>query len=262
LVSLGQTDQTYTLRSTILKRSNEEKDIGIHTDHELSFDKYISEKANKANSMFALLRRTFQYSDAESFVPLYKTLVRTNLEFASSVWHPYKIKHIDMTENVQRRATKQLPGFKELSYSERLKKLKLLTFSFRRVRGDMIELYKILNDKYDREAAPFIKLWKDMAPRVAARGDSKHLYPQRAKYEMRKPSFAIRVVKSWNSLPEEIVSAPTTNTFKTRLDKYWSNQSLMYEDHKTTITGSGDLRIDDESNEEEPKDPVLENQPK
>ena len=50
-----------------------------------------------------------------------------------------------------------------------------------------------------------------------------------------------------------MVSASTTNTFKNRLDKYWSNQSLMYEDHKTTITGSGDLKIDDESNEEEPE---------
>jgi hypothetical protein len=203
--------------------------------------------------MFSLLRRTFQYLDAESFEPLYKTLVRTHLEFASSVWHPYKIKHIDMIENVQRRVTKQLPGLKELSYSERLKKLKLPTLSFRRVRGDMIKLYKILNDKYDREAAPFIKLWKDMAPRAGARGNSKKLYPQRAKSEMRKNSFVIRVVKSWNSLPEEIVTAPTTNTFKNRLDKYWSNQSLMYEDHKTTITGSGDVRIDDESNEEEPE---------
>ena len=233
--------------STILERANEEKDIGVHIDHELNFDKHISEKVNKANSMFALLRRTFQYVDAESFVPLYKTLVRTHLEFTSSVWHPYKIKY--MIENVQRRATKQLPGFKELSYSERLKKLKLPTLSFRRVRGDMIELYKILNDKYDREAALFIKLWKDMAPRVGARGNSKTLYPQRAKLEMRKNSFAIRVVKSWKSLPEEIVSAPMTNTFKNRLDKYWSNQSLMYEDHKTTITGSGDY----ESNEEEPE---------
>jgi hypothetical protein len=43
-----------------------------------------------------------------------------------------------------------------------------------------------------------------------------------------------------------MVSAPTTNTFKNRLDKYWSNQSLMYEDHKTTIIGSGDLKIDDD----------------
>ena len=130
--------------------------------------------------------------------------MRTHLEFASSVWHPYKLIHIDMIENVQRRATKQLPGFKELSYSERLKRLKLPTLSFRRVRGNMIELYKILNDKYDREAAPFIKLWKDMAPRARARGNSKKLYPQRTKSEMRTKSFAIRVVKSWNSLPDSI----------------------------------------------------------
>ena len=72
-----------------------------------------------------------------------------------------------------------------------------------------------------------------------------------------KHSFAIRVVKSWNSLPGEIVSVTPTNTFKNRLDKYWSNQSLMYEDHKTTITGSGDLKIDDESNEEEPEGSCL-----
>ena len=51
-------DQKYTLRLTILERANEEKDIGVHIDHELSFDKHISEKVNKANSMFALLRRT------------------------------------------------------------------------------------------------------------------------------------------------------------------------------------------------------------
>ena len=84
---------------------------------------------------------------------------------------------------------------KELSYSERLKKLKLPTLGFRRVRGDMIKLYKILNDTYDREAAPFIKLWKDMSPRAGARGNSKKLYSQRAKSEMRKNSFVIRVVK-------------------------------------------------------------------
>ena len=46
-------DQKYTLKSTILERANEEKDIGVHIDHELSFDKHISEKVNKANSMFS-----------------------------------------------------------------------------------------------------------------------------------------------------------------------------------------------------------------
>ena len=72
--------------------------------------------------------------------PLYKTLVRTHLEFASSVWHPYKSKYIEMIENVQRIATKQLPGLKNLSYPERLRKLKLPTLTLKRIRGDMIEL--------------------------------------------------------------------------------------------------------------------------
>ena len=85
-----------------------------------------------------------------------------------------------MIKNVQRRVIKELSDFKELSYSERLKNLKLPTLSFRRVRGDMIELFKILNDKYDREAAPFIKLWKDITPRSGARGNSKQNYSQRA----------------------------------------------------------------------------------
>ena len=150
-----------------------------------------------------------------------------------------------MIENVQRRATKQLPGLKDMSYSERLRKLKLLTLSFRRIRGDMIELYKILSGKYDREAAPFVKLWKDMSVRTGVRGNSLKIYPQRARTELRKNpgknSFAIRVAKTWNNLPESIVTSPTINTFKNRLDKYWNNQELLFDDHKTnitTITGS------------------------
>jgi plasmid maintenance system killer protein len=54
------------------------------------------------------------------------------------------VKHIDMIENVQKRATKQIPGMKNLSYEERLRKLELPTLSYRRLRGDMIEVYKII----------------------------------------------------------------------------------------------------------------------
>ena len=54
-----------------------------------------------------------------------------------------------MIESVQKRATKQLPGMKELPYQERLKVLNLLTLAYRRMRGDLIETYKILTDKYD-----------------------------------------------------------------------------------------------------------------
>ena len=244
-------DKEYSLKSTTLQMTPEEKDIGVLIDSDLAFDKHISEKVNKANSMFALLRRTFQYMDTKTFVSLFKTLVRTHLEFASSVWHPYKMKHIDMIENVQRRATKQLPGMKNLTYAERLKKLKLPSLNYRRTRGDMIELYKILNHKYDREAAQFVKLWKDMTSRTGVRGNSMKIYPHRARTELRKNSFVIRTAKIWNNLPENIVTAPTTNSFKNRLDKYWINQEQLYNDFKTAITGSRE-ELEIESDEEEP----------
>jgi hypothetical protein len=59
---------------------------------------------------------------------------------------------------VQKRAIKQIPGFNNISYPGRLKKLKLPTIAKRRIRGDMIETYKIINEKYDPEASSFLNL--------------------------------------------------------------------------------------------------------
>ena len=42
----------------------------------------------------------------------------------------------------------------------------------------------------------------------------------------------------WNSLPNEVVHAESTNTFKSRLDKFWSNQEIIY-DYRAEIQGTG-----------------------
>ena len=109
------------------------------------------------------IRRTYTYLDEETFLLLYKGLVRPHLEYANQVWAPHLRKDITALENVQRRATRQIPGFKELSYQERLSRLKLPTLSYRRVRGDMIEMYKILTGKYDTRVSNFVNL-KKMSP--------------------------------------------------------------------------------------------------
>ena len=67
--------------------------------------------------------------------------------------------------------------------------------------------------------------------------------------DLRKFSFAPRIVNVWNSLPEIVLSADTTDTFKRRLhvDKFWQRQDLLY-DYKVELTGVGNkskINVDD-----------------
>lgn len=64
---------------TDLHSCDEENDIGVLIDGELSFDKHItgSTKVNKANVMFGVIRRNFQYLDHKTFILLYKALIGT-----------------------------------------------------------------------------------------------------------------------------------------------------------------------------------------
>ena len=110
---------------------------------------FAEKKCKKATNMFGLVRRTFKYMDADMFKPLFKAYVRSHLDSCSSVWAPHFLYHTRQIENVQRRATKKIPGFKNLGYSARLRKLKLPTMEYRRLRGDLIEAYKILRHVYD-----------------------------------------------------------------------------------------------------------------
>ena len=143
----------------------EEKDIGVTIDDQLSFESHMSEKVNKAIHMFHLLRRTFQCLNQKLFISFYKTLVRTHLHYASSMWAPCKVKDMQMVENIQKRCTRQLPYLKDLPYEDQLRILKLPTLSYHHWRGDLIEVYKILHEFYDKESASFLELWTEVAER-------------------------------------------------------------------------------------------------
>ena len=89
----------YTLQGQQLQKVKEEKDTGVTIDDQLSFESHMSEKVNKATHIIGLLRRTFQCLDQKMFISLYITLLRTHLDYASSVWPPYKTKDMEILEN-------------------------------------------------------------------------------------------------------------------------------------------------------------------
>ena len=163
---------------------------------------------------------------------LYKSMVRPHLEYANQVWAPRLKKHIEMLENVQRRATKLVPGLKDLEYEERLRRLKLPTLAYRRLRGDLIEVYKIMTGKYDPEVCEGLIVRREDD---RSTGHPHKIFKERANREIRKNSFPHRIVDVWNRRRMGgVVKADTVKDFEFRLDSVLANSELVY-DYKANI---------------------------
>ena len=80
-------------------------------------------------------------------------------------------------------ATKLVSGLRKKSYKE-----SLLTLKYRRIRGDMIEVYKLLTNKYDDNTIPL-----DINIDTRTRGHTKKLVVKRY-YDGRQYSFCLRLV--------------------------------------------------------------------
>ena len=137
-----------------------------------------------------IIRRTFDGLDQNMFLQLFKSLVRPLIDTSVAVWAPYKKTDIAELERVQRRATKQVPDLKHLEYSERLKLV------FRRLRGDMIEIFKIMAGIYNNEVTPMIPKGNEHI-----RGHKRKIFIIGARLNLRKNFFTVRVRQVWNKLP-------------------------------------------------------------
>ena len=84
------------------------------------------------------------YKEKELIIPLYKTIVRFHLENCIQTWRPYHKKDIDILERVHSRATKMIQKIRNISYEMHME-CGLTTLETRRLRGDQIEVSKILN---------------------------------------------------------------------------------------------------------------------
>ena len=122
----------------------------------MSFRNHIYMSIDKANSLLGIIRRSFCALNNTSFILPCKAIMRPHLEFAATIWNPYKKGYVDDLEKVQRRATKLLQNISHLSYPEHLAALNLPTLACRRIRGDMIKTFKILSNIYDSRVTNFL----------------------------------------------------------------------------------------------------------
>jgi len=127
-----------------------EKDLCAFVDDALKFRDHVSHASNKASRLLGLIGTTFSCIDEDTLPRLFTTLVRPHLEYGNIIWH--RIDKLEI-EKIQRRATKFVPHLKDLPYEERLQALGLPSLQFRRRRGDMIQVFKIMRglDRLDPE---------------------------------------------------------------------------------------------------------------
>ena len=207
----------------VLEVTQVEKDLGVYIDYQLKFSDHCQEKVNKANKVLGFIRHTFKHLNKETFMLLYKSLVRPHLEFGSSIWSPKHKYNIDAIERVQRRATKLIPELKELSYTDRLRNLNLETLSYRRTRADLLETYRIFTNQHhvNRDTHCSQCPTKQMLATslsTATRGHSMKLQIQPSA-GARQNFFETRVCKVWNKLSEKTVSSKNVDIFKNNLLK-------------------------------------------
>ena len=117
-------------------------------------------------------------------------------------------------ERVQRKATKMIPEIRNHSYQQRLKDLKLISLVQRRLRGQLIEVFKYLN-RFNN-VSPIGLFDYDFKDRT--RNNVKNLIVKRFNTSVAQNFFPINVTTIWN-----VVNSRTVNTFKNHLDEHWED---------------------------------------
>ena len=206
----------YCINDTQLHDVQVERDLGVLVQSDMKVSPQCSNVVKICNKILGLIYRSFTLKSKDAILSLYKALVRPRLEYCVQVWRPHLKKDIELLEGVQRRATRMIEGFKNLTYSERVDICNLTTLETRRLRGDLIELFKIVKG-FEGTGISNLNM---QSYKTSERGYMYKLCKIRFWTDTEKFNFANRVVDEWNVLPSAVVESSSVNIFKNRLDCY------------------------------------------
>ena len=143
------------LGNDVIPPTSDVKDLGVLIDNKLAFTVHINHVVAKAFARANLISKCFISKDISTLMHAFNIYVRPLLEYASCVWSPYHALKITQIERVQRRFTKRLPGFADITYKDGLHILNTDSLELRRLCNDLLLTYKILFNLVDIDAADF-----------------------------------------------------------------------------------------------------------
>ena len=139
------------------------------------------------------------------------------MEYCTTVWSPQGLENIKKLERVQRRFTKRFPGLAETSYLERMKILNLERLELRRIRFDLVMCFNVINNLNGLNFNDFFQLSKTSRETRNSSRNSMLLNVPKKGLNVHAHSFAQRSIKFWNYLSDDVILAPSVDSFKAKL---------------------------------------------
>ena len=194
-----------------ISRVDQHKVLGFWLNSNLSFSFHNQLASKAAFRVLNLIKRSFPRITREDFPFIYGTYIRPILEYGSQIVHSGLMRDQKLLERVQRSATKVVVGLHHLPYQVRLQELNLYPLEVRRIRGDLFLMFHLFQTNTVEE-------FFTLADPGSTRGHCKKIYKPRPRTFLRASFLTFRIISTWNSLPEEIVTSSNKTCFKAKLD--------------------------------------------
>eukprot|EP00116_Pleurobrachia_bachei_P001161 sb/3461423/ len=207
-----------TSGDTLLTPSDQLRDLGVTVSEDLSWRPHYVNLTTKGRRMAQWVLSVFSNRDPELMVSLYKTMVRSTMEYCSPLWSPQLVGDIQLLESVQRRFTSKIAGMKDLDYWQRLKYLGLMSLQRRRERYVILHGHKILHGAAPNEV--------DMKFHRTSRHGLKAVLPDLSRVKSKRNStlyansFGTFGPKLWNCIPADLREIEDLASFKANLDLF------------------------------------------
>ena len=199
---------TYMLGGTQVTRKQQVKDLGIIISEDLKGHAQVSKACKRANQEIDRIRRSFVSRSPAFLSNMYKLYVRPHMEYCVEVWNPKYKGDIDKMEKVQNKMTRMVRNGASRRPDQRNQLLRISSHEQRRLRGDLINIYKNIDNR---------DLFQ-LRDNQRLRGHSKTIVPPRSNCAIKSHSFSVRAINEWNNLPENAVNSNSLNSFKYNID--------------------------------------------
>ena len=145
----------YMLGGNVIERVRSKADLGVIIDDKLSFSEHVDFITRKSYQLLGFIFRCGRYfSNQSSMMSLYNALIRSRLEYCSSVWSPFYHNSISQIERVQKKFSRMFFykfNMERKSYDQRLSDLKLHSLESRRLEKDEVVLFKLVHNHIDSQ---------------------------------------------------------------------------------------------------------------